>query len=130
MSAELLRRAEAAFDAAAWRDALLAFEAVWHADRDEGTRALVLLCNALLQLERGMSTAPRRALQRADDLLRAAAPTVAGYDVARLRQAIGRVRAAIPPDLETGAGQLEWAAIPRFTLAACRQPEGANDATV
>jgi hypothetical protein len=85
VSAELLRRAEAAFDAGAWRDALLAFEAAWHTERDEGTRALVLLCNALLQLERGMSTAPRRALQIADRLLHAGAPTVAGYDMMCLR---------------------------------------------
>ncbi len=122
MSAELLRRAEAAFDAGAWRDALLAFEAAWHTERDEGTRALVLLCNALLQLERGMSTAPRRALQIADRLLHAGAPTVAGYDMMCLRQAISQVLAAIPAELETDAGTLDWATIPRFTLAECRRP--------
>jgi hypothetical protein len=106
-------RAIAHFNAEEYREALLAFEELWHAERSDFLRALIQLCNALNQLRLGMVTAPRRSLASADALLAGCPPSCAGLDVGALRDYIASVRACIPDGLETGAGRVDWAGVPR-----------------
>lgn len=106
------------FNAEAYRDALLAFEQCWFADRSDFLRAMIQLCNALNQLRLGLVTAPRRTLASAAALLTPYAPLHSGLDVAELCAYIAAVRACIPESLETGQGRVEWAAVPRLKLRA------------
>lgn len=109
-------RAIAHFNAEEYREALLAFEDRWHTERSDILRALIQLSNALNQLRLGLVTAPRRTLTSADALLARCPPRCQGLDVGRLREYIASVRACIPDDLETGAGRVEWAQVPRVQL--------------
>src|SRR4051795_10256445 len=109
-------RAIAHFNAEEYREALLAFEERWHADRSDMLRALIQLSNALNQLRLGLVTAPRRSLASADALLAGCPPCCQGLDVSALRDYIASVRACIPADLETGAGRVDWAEVPRVQL--------------
>jgi hypothetical protein len=111
-------RAVAHFNAEEYREALLAFEELWHAERSDFLRALIQLCNALNQLRLGLVTAPRRSLASADVLLVSCPSHYAALDVSALRDAIARVRACIPDGLETGAGRVDWADVPRIRLEA------------
>src|SRR5215207_6628468 len=104
------------FNAEEYREALLAFEERWHAERSDFLRALIQLCNALNQLRLGLVTAPRRSLASADALLAGCPSRCAGLDVAALRDYIASVRACIPDGLETGAGRVDWADVPRVQL--------------
>lgn len=104
------------FNAEEYRDALLAFEACWFADRSDFLRGLIQLCNALNQLRLGLVSAPRRTLAGAAGLLAPYAPAHAGLDVAALCDYIDSVRAGIPNDLHTGQGRVEWATVPRMQL--------------
>lgn len=110
-------RAIAHFNAGEYREALLAFEERWHAERSDFLRALIQLSNALNQLRLGLVTAPRRSLASADVLLAGCPLRCEGLDVRALRAAIASVRACIPDGLETGAGRVEWADVPRIQLA-------------
>src|SRR5215212_1380375 len=105
------------FNAEDYRAALLAFEERWHADRSDFLRALIQLCNALNQLRIGLVTAPRRSLASADRLLAGCPLCCEGLDVGALRTYIASLRACIPADLETGAGRVDWADVPRVQLA-------------
>ena len=109
-------RAIADFNAEEYRAALLAFEECWHAERGDFLRALIQLCNALNQLRLGLVTAPRRSLASADALLAGCSLRCEGLDVGALRDYIASVRACIPDGLETGAGQVDWANVPRMQL--------------
>jgi hypothetical protein len=109
-------QAIAHFNAEAYRDALLAFEQCWFADRSEFLRGLIQLCNALHQLRLGLVTGPRRTLDSAARLLAPYAPAHAGLDVAVLCDYVGRVRGSIPDELESGQGHVEWASVPRLQL--------------
>jgi hypothetical protein len=109
-------RAITHFNAEEYREALLAFEEQWHAERSDFLRALIQLSNALNQLRLGLVTAPRRSLASADELQAGCPPLCDGLDVAALRDAIANVRAGIPENLETGAGRLDWAEVPRVRL--------------
>lgn len=109
-------RAIAHFNAEEYREALLAFEERWHAERSDILRALIQLSNALNQLRLGLVTAPRRSLASADALLSGCPPDCQGLDVSALRVSIASVRACIPADLETGAGRVDWAKVPRVQL--------------
>ena len=109
-------RAVAHFNAEEYREALLAFEELWHAERSDCWRALIQLSNALNQLRLGLVTAPRRSLASADVLLADCPARCAGLDTAALRAAIARVRACIPDGLETGAGHVDWADVPKVRL--------------
>src|SRR5215207_11210785 len=102
------------FNAEEYREALLAFEELWHAERSDFLRALIQLCNALNQLRLGLVTAPRRSLASADALLAGCPTPSEGLDVGALRAYIANVRACIPDDMETGAGRVEWAKVPRI----------------
>ena len=104
------------FNAEEYREALLAFEEHWAAERTEFLRALIQLCNALNQLRLGLVTSPRYLLARADTLLAPYAPRHAGLDVDELRAYIAAVRALIPDDLETGGGSVAWERVPRLRL--------------
>lgn len=108
-------RAIAHFNAEDYRAALLAFEERWHAERSDFLRALIQLCNALNQLRIGLVTAPRRSLVSADALL-AGCSASEMLDVGALRAYIAAVRGCIPAGLETGAGRVEWADVPRIQL--------------
>jgi hypothetical protein len=110
--------AVAHFNAQEYREALLAFEELWHAERSDFLRALIQLSNALNQLRLGLVTAPRRSLASAAALLASCPPHYAGLDVSALRDAIARVRACIPDGLETGAGRVDWVDVPRIRLEA------------
>jgi hypothetical protein len=109
-------RAVGHFNAEEYREALLAFEECWGAERTEFLRGLIQLCNALNQLRLGLITSPRYLLARADALLLPYAPRYAGLDVDRLRAYIAAVRALIPDDVETGAGRVVWERVPRLRL--------------
>jgi hypothetical protein len=115
-SADAFDRAIAHFNAEAYRDALLAFEQCWLADRNEFLRGLIQLCNALHQLRLGLVTGPRRTLDSAAGLLAPYAPAHAGLDVAALCDYVGRVRGSIPNGIESGQGRVEWASVPRLQL--------------
>jgi hypothetical protein len=104
------------FNAEEYREALLAFEQLWVAERSEFLRGLIQLCNALNQLRLGLITSPRYLLSRADTLLAPYAPRHAGLDVDHLRAYIAGVRALIPGDLETGGGSVAWERVPRLVL--------------
>ena len=109
-------RAIAHFNAEEYREALLAFEERWHAERGDFSRALIQLCNALNQLRLGLVTSPRRLLASAGALLAAYPPRHEGLDVDALRAYIAAVRACIPDGLETGAGHVAWEQVPRLKL--------------
>jgi hypothetical protein len=109
-------RAIAHFNAEDYRAALLAFEERWHAERSDCLRALIQLCNALNQLRIGLVTAPRRSLASAETLLAGCPPRCEGLDVGALRKYIASVRACIPDRLETGAGRVDWADVPKVQL--------------
>jgi hypothetical protein len=109
-------RALAHFNAEEYRAALLAFEECWHAERSDFLRALIQLSNALNQLRIGLVTAPRRSLASADALLAGCPPRCQGLEVSALRDYIASVRACIPNRLETGAGRVDWACVPKFQL--------------
>jgi hypothetical protein len=104
------------FNAEAYREALLAFEECWAAERTEFLRGLIQLCNALNQLRLGLVTSPRYLLARADALLAPYAPHHAGLDVDHLLAYIAAVRALIPDDVETGHGRVAWEQVPRLQL--------------
>jgi hypothetical protein len=106
------------FNAEEYREALLAFEELWAAERTDFLRGLIQLCNALNQLRIGLITSPRYLLSRADALLASYAPRYAGLDVANLRVYIAAVRALIPGDIETGQGKIVWEQVPRLRLDA------------
>jgi len=110
-------RAIGHFNAEEYREALLAFEERWYAERGDFLRALIQLCNALNQLRLGLVTAPRRSLASADALLAGCPQRYDGLDVLALRRYIAAVRACIPNDLETGAGQVDWNVVPRYILS-------------
>ena len=109
-------RAIAHFNAEDYRAALLAFEERWHAERSDFLRALIQLCNALNQLRLGLVTAPRRSLASAEVLLAGCPLRCEGLDVGALRDYIASVRACIPDGMETGAGHVDWANVPRMQL--------------
>jgi hypothetical protein len=111
-----LTRAIAHFNAHDYRAALLAFEERWHAERSDLLRAMIQLSNALNQLRIGLGTAPRRSLASADALLAGCPPRCEGLDIAALRAYIASVRACIPDGLETGAGRVDWEAVPKIRL--------------
>jgi hypothetical protein len=114
-------RAMTHFNAEEYREALLAFEERWHAERSDLSRALIQLCNALNQLRIGLVTAPRRSLASADALLAGCSPRCEGLDVGALRDYIASVRACIPDRLETGAGRVDWADVPRMQLVVTQE---------
>jgi hypothetical protein len=109
-------RAIGHFNAAEYREALLAFEERWHAERSDFLRAMIQLCNALNQLRLGLVTAPRRSLASAALLLAGCPPRYEGLDVQALQGYVAALRACIPADLETGTGQVDWGAVPRLQL--------------
>lgn len=125
---EAFDRAIAHFNAEAYRDALLAFEQCWFADRSDFSRGLLQLCNALNQLRLGLITGPRRVLASAAERLAPYAPEHAGLDVAAICAYIACVRACIPEGLESGQGQVEWARVPRLYLERRAPAEGAHSA--
>jgi hypothetical protein len=104
------------FNAERFRDALLAFEQCYFADRSDFLRGLIKLCNALNQLRLGLVSAPRRTLAGAAELLGAYAPEHGGLDLAELCAYIADVQARIPPGLETGQGSVDWERVPRLRL--------------
>ncbi|HEU5097706.1 MAG TPA: DUF309 domain-containing protein [Roseiflexaceae bacterium] len=104
------------FNAEEYREALLAFEQRWHAERSDFLRALIQLSNALNQLRLGLVTAPRRSLASAAVLLAGCPSPWNGLDVEVLRNYVAAVRARIPADLETGAGRVDWERVPRLQL--------------
>jgi hypothetical protein len=111
-----LTRAVAHFDAEEYRDALLAFEERWHAERSDVLRALIQLSNALNQLRIGLVTSPRRLLASAEHLLAPYTEPYEGIDLVAVRAYIGTVRAVIPDELETGSGSVPWEHVPRLTI--------------
>ena len=114
-------RGIAHFNAEDYREALLAFEERWVLERSEFLRALIQLCNALNQLRLGLVTAPRRSLASAEALLLPYEPRHEGLDVAAIRAYVVAVRALIPEGLESGAGSVDWALVPRLRLHGDRQ---------
>ena len=104
------------FNAERYRDALLAFEQCYFAERSNFLRGLIKLCNALNQLRLGLVSAPRRTLAGAAELLAPYPPAHGGLDLAELCAYIDDVRASIPPGLETGQGQVDWERVPRLRL--------------
>jgi hypothetical protein len=116
-----ITRAIAHFDAEEYRDALLAFEERWHAERSDVLRACIQLANALNQLRLGLVTSPRRLLASAERLLAPYAEPYEGIDLVAVRRYIGAVRAAIPEGLETGAGSVPWDSVPRLRIG--RMPQ-------
>ena len=109
-------RAVAHCNAEEYREALLAFEERWAAERGDFLRGLIQLCNGLNQLRLGLITSPRRLLARADALLAPYVPRHEGLDVGAVRAYIATVRALIPDDVETGAGSVAWEQVPRLRL--------------
>jgi predicted metal-dependent hydrolase len=107
-----LHTAVAFFNRGAYREALLIFEQIWHQDRSESLRVLILLSNAMNQLRLGLVTAPRRNLDTAVRLLGENPEALAGIDLAEIHTVIHALRAVIPDDLETGSGSVAWEAIP------------------
>src|SRR5262245_21667604 len=109
-------RAIGHFNAEEYREALLAFEERWSGERSNFLKALIQLCNALLQLSLGLVTGPRRTLASATILLEPYAPDYQGLDVAQILGYIGAIRRCIPDDMESGQGSVVWEAIPRLQL--------------
>lgn len=99
-----------------YRAALICFEQIWHAERTESLRALILLCNALHQLRLGLVTAPRQNLDTAIRLLESAPAAIAGIDLAAALMAARAVRGAIPDEIETGRGSVAWETLPPVAL--------------
>jgi ribosomal protein S18 acetylase RimI-like enzyme len=120
--ADPLACAIARFNAEEYRDALLAFEERWHAERGDVLRACIQLSNALNQLRLGLVTSPRRLLASAEALLAGQTEPYEGLDLAALRAYAGAVRAVIPEGLETGSGSVPWDAVPRLRIE--RTPGG------
>src|SRR5215210_210433 len=116
-----LTRAITHFNAEEYRPALLAFEERWHTERSDFLRALIQLSNALNQLRIGLVTAPRRSLASADVLLARCPLRCEGLDVSALRADIASVRACIPDGLETSAGRVDWADVPRVQLVVTQE---------
>lgn len=83
-------------NAGRYRDALLALEEVWKAERHEFYAGVLQLLVALNQLESGMK--PRRTLQRARERIAPYAPTFAGLDVEYLLAVIAGCEAILPDD--------------------------------
>lgn len=107
------------FNQGHYRDALLAFEAVWHHERSDLLRALINLSNALHQLRLGLISAPRRNLATAAALLAACPPATAqaaGFDLARLQADVATVQALIPPDAATGTYQITPEQVPAVQI--------------
>jgi hypothetical protein len=109
-------QAIAHFNAEAYRDALLAFEQCYFAERTDFSRGLLQLCNALNQLRMGLITGPRRVLASAAERLAPYAPAHAGLDVAAICAYIASVRACIPEGVESGQGRVDWERVPRLHL--------------
>lgn len=116
MNQQLIAQAIDRFNAGEFRLALLAFEQAWHTERSDALRALILLCNALHQLQLGLVTAPRRNLSSAARLLDGSGAGYAGIELPMVREYIVSVQSCIPDGLETDAGSVEWAAIPSIRL--------------
>ncbi len=114
------------FNAGAYRDALLGFEALWHAERSDLLKALVQLSNALNQLRLGMATSPRFLLERASALLEPYPAAAVGLDLAALRATIAALRAAIPPDAVTGEHHIAWETLPPARLLRCANQTAAD----
>jgi hypothetical protein len=114
--AGLIAQAIQHFNAGEFRLALLAFEQVWVVQRSDGLRAIVQLCNALHQLQRGLVTAPRHNLASAARLLDTNQPDCAGIDALVLLEYVRSVQACIPAGLETGAGSVAWETVPKISL--------------
>ena len=107
------------FNAGRYREALLVFEEQWHRERSQLLKALINLSNAMLQLQIGLVTAPRRNLARAVAMLTTCTPAVAaaaGVDLPDLHAAIARVQACIPPDAVSGADQVDPAHLPLIQI--------------
>lgn len=113
MSVDAVERAIVLFNEAAYREALLAFEERWFAERSDFWKALIQLCNGLLQLELGLVSGPRRTLASAHDLLAVYAPRYAGFDVDGLLAYVAAVRAVIPA---TSDASVPWEHVPRMSL--------------
>jgi Domain of unknown function (DUF309) len=109
-------QAIAQFNQGAYREALVLFEQIWHQERTESLRALILLSNALNQLRLGLVTAPRRNLDTALRLLGENPPALAGIDLAQIQATVRSVRMAIPDQLETGSGSVAWETIPTVQI--------------
>jgi hypothetical protein len=115
--AAAIARGVARLNAEEYREALLAFEEAWHADRADGLRALIQLSNALNQLRLGLVTGPRRNLDSAAALLASCPPHWDGLETAELLAAVRAARAAIPDGAETGGAAVAWATVPRPRIA-------------
>jgi len=111
-----IARAVSHFNAEEYREALLAFEEHWKAERTEFLRALIQLANALNQLRLGLITGPQHNLASAATLLAAYKPAHAGFDVAALQTYIAEVRACISAHVADGAERIPWEAVPRRQL--------------
>jgi Domain of unknown function (DUF309) len=111
-----IARAVVLMNSGEYRAALICFEEIWHAERTESLRALILLCNALHQLRLGLVTAPRHNLNTAIRLLESNPPPITGIDLAAVLMAARAVRAAIPDEIETGRGSVAWETLPPVTL--------------
>ncbi|GAB4113016.1 MAG: hypothetical protein Fur005_31290 [Roseiflexaceae bacterium] len=112
------------FDQERYREALLVFEAIWHHERSEGLRILVLLSNSLNQLRLGLIIGPRQNLNTALRLI-AEHPLPAGLPSTVVRQYLEQIRAMIP-DQATQPGP-DWATIPRLRLGPIRTDRRAQD---
>ena len=113
MQIDPVDRAIAHFNGEAYRDALLAFEERWFSERSDFWKALIQLCNGLLQLQLGLVRGPRRTLASAYDLLAPFAPRYASFDVDALRGYIAAVRAVIPDGSDVA---IPWERVPRLRL--------------
>jgi hypothetical protein len=112
----LITQAIQHFNGGEFRLALLAFEQVWLMQRSDGLRAIIQLCNALHQLQRGLVTAPRHNLASAARLLDTNQPDCAGMDARVLLEYVRSVQACIPASLETGAGSVAWETVPSISI--------------
>jgi predicted metal-dependent hydrolase len=102
------------FNAEQYRDALLVFEAYWHANRKRELQALILLSNALNQLRLGLVAGPQRNLASASRLLSEGPDMYEGICLRTVRGYIVELeqRIASFPD-----GQVvEWGDVPRIRL--------------
>lgn len=79
-----------------YRDALLALEEIWKAERHECYAGVLQLLVALNQLESGLK--PRRTLQRARERISPYAPTFGGLDIPYLLSVIEACEAILPDD--------------------------------
>lgn len=111
-----IARGVALVNSGEYRAALICFEQIWHAERTESLRALILLCNALHQLRLGLVTAPRQNLDTAIRLLESAPPAIAGIDLSAVLMVARAVRGAIPDEIETGRGSVAWETLPPVAL--------------